>query len=287
MRRLSNGLCALAFGATVLGGCERVVSVSLPTGDQRLVVDARFEYSSDSSVRAQTVTLTMTDAYFSAVAPPPAVGATVEVLDDDGVLTVLVEKDGRPGIFGTSAIRLRPSHAYTLRIRWRGDVYEATDRLPSPVPIGALSFLPSLEGPRTSAPLRATVALRDPTGVANFYLWEQFIDGRATRSEDSLYASRPILSDELIDGFVAMDVQPYAGIAVRSGQHVRIRQHAISRQAYLFFTALNEQGANDGSPFGVPSSSLRGNVANRTRPAAIALGFFATTAVTEAEARVP
>ena len=83
------------------------------------------------------------------------------------------------------------------------------------------------------------------------------------------------------------EFQPYDGRVVTSGQLVQIRQVSISPQAYRFYTALSEQSLNDGSPFGVPASSLRGNIANLTSPANVALGYFIVAEVTQAERRVP
>jgi hypothetical protein len=44
---------------------------------------------------------------------------------------------------------------------------------------------------------------------------------------------------------------------------------------------------NNGSPFGVPISGVRGNVANVTTPSRRAVGYFIAGEYTELERRVP
>ena len=51
--------------------------------------------------------------------------------------------------------------------------------------------------------------------------------------------------------------------------------------------ALSAQVGNNGSPFGVPVSSVRGNVANTTNPSKRAVGYFIAGEYTELERRVP
>jgi hypothetical protein len=280
-------IAPLLTAASLISACERVVPVAVRGDVPRLVIDARLESRADSIDRPQRVILTTTADYFASAAPPPARGARVVLVHPDGDSSVFTESRATAGVFEAPRLTLVTGAVYRLRVTWQGDTYEASDRLPAPVPIGPLTFRPPLTPFRPGSGLRATVRIADPPGAGNCYLWEQWIDGRPTRSGDTDAAVRPIVDDDLIDGFVAEEFQPYGGIEVRPGQLVRIRQHAISRETFRYFSALNEQGANDGSPLGVPSASLRGNIANLSRPAVLALGYFAVTAVTEVEARVP
>jgi hypothetical protein len=66
-----------------------------------------------------------------------------------------------------------------------------------------------------------------------------------------------------------------------------IRQFGISRGMFNYFTPMGEQTSNDGSPFSVPPSSVRGNVRNLTNPTRPALGYFFAAEVAEARAVVP
>jgi hypothetical protein len=121
----------------------------------------------------------------------------------------------------------------------------------------------------------------------NHYLWEQYVDGVRQITPDSGAFTRAVLSDEIVDGALIREFKPYAGVVVRPGQVVRIRQLSISPQAYRFYESLSEQTRNNGSPFGVPVSSIRGNVANVTRPERLALGYFIAAEYFDVERTVP
>lgn len=289
-------LCvALLLMSGSVAGCERVVSVTLPTSAPRLVVEARLERIRGKVSGNQEIRLSATDDYFSRSAPPAVTNATVRVADSTGRVYAFIPSPSTPGSYVASGLTIVTGARYTLRITWQGDEYEATERAMAGVPIDSLYFKAASEqgsilGPApTGGGLRATFDVIDPKGIANFYLWDQFVDGKRTVTTDttSFGFYRAAFSDEFIDGGTLKDLQPYGGVTVRSGQLVLIRQLAISAQAYRFYNSLSTQAINDGSPFSVQPTSVRGNVANRTRPSQLALGYFIVGEVTEVQARVP
>jgi Domain of unknown function (DUF4249) len=284
-------LCAALLTVSAMG-CERIVTVSAPVVTTRLVVEARLERVRGAVTGAQRIRLSTTSPYFAGSLPPAARGAIVRVADDSGRVVPFTESTTEPGSYATTALIIAPGRAYTLRITWQGQEYTATERTQAGVTMDSLYFTKrSAAGAVTSSSnttgLRATITVRDPVGVANFYLWDQYVDGTRLIVTDTSLFVRPVASDELFDGFVFEDFQPYDGITVKSGQMVRVRQVSISKQIYRFYLALQDQGFNDGSPFGLPPASLRGNVANVTTPSNLALGYFAVSEVTELERRVP
>jgi hypothetical protein len=281
VRRLA--LMALLFSATA---CERIVSVSAPTGEARLVVEARLERARGAASADQLIRLTTTQSVFSTVTPSGARGATVRVVDDSGRATVFSESATDAGVYRATAMTLGNGRTFTLEIGWNGDQYRSTEKMLPAIVIDSLFFIPRLnEAP--SSPLRATITARDPVGAKNFYLWDQWIDGVRLTVPDSAVKQRVVATDDLLDGGRIRNFQPYDGWAVSSGQLVRVRQLSISEQAYRFYLTLSEQTASDGSPFAVPASSVRGNVANITSPARVALGYFIAGEYTELERRVP
>jgi hypothetical protein len=135
--------------------------------------------------------------------------------------------------------------------------------------------------------MRATIDFTDPRGTKNFYLWDQYVDGVRLIAADSSFRYRVVGADDFLNGTEVTGFQPYDGIAVAPGQEVLVRQLGISEDAYRYYSALSEQTTNDGSPFGVPSASLRGNVTNLTSAAHFPLGYFIAGEVAEARARLP
>lgn len=282
MRRIMLAVLCLATSA-----CERIVTVSVPESPPRLVVEARLERLRSAVSGTQRIRLTTTDRYFSTAALPPARGAVVRVVDDSGKVAPFTELAGEPGTYETTVFVISAGRSYTLRISYQGAEYVSTETASPAVAIDSLWFIDRIANIGPQAGLRATIGLRDPAGVKNFYLWDQFVDGRRVVRPDSVGYFRVVASDEFSDGTRIRRFQPYDGVIVTRGQQVKVRQISISEQAYRFYSALSEQGLNDGSPFGVAPSSLRGNVANVTTPANHGLGYFIVAEVTEVEGRVP
>jgi len=179
-------------------------------------------------------------------------------------------------------------HTLTLQIRWQGNTYEATELVLVGVPMDSLIFTPAESGiDDDDSGLHATIAARDPGNQRNFYLWDQFVDGRRLVSPNTDSYSRVVISDELFNGGFLRAFQPYERFGLRSGQSVNVRQLSIPERVVCFNSALSEQSANDGSPFGVAPSSVRGNVANVSRPSQVALGYFIAGEYSELERTVP
>lgn len=276
-------LAGMQLAAT---GCERVVGIDVDTGPERLVVEGRLEAVNGAPSGRQSIRLTTTAPYFSNAPAPGARGAVVQVRDDQG-RAVRFAESSTPGTYVTDSLVAAVGRTYTLRIEWRGDVYESTDRLDAVANIDSLYFIARPRRNPATDGVRATIDLRDPPVVANYYLWDQVVDGVRLVTQDTLFRFRIVSNDEFYQGRRVRQFQPFDGVPVRSGQEVLVRQYSISEAGWRYYDALNQQTSGDGSPFSVPPSSVRGNVANVTRPDVRALGYFSASAVAERRARVP
>ena len=273
-------------------GCERVVDITVPTMATRLVVSGRLELVRGAPSGRQVITLTTSAPYFEPAGPPPVRGAEVRVTDRRGVTTRFREQAGAPGVYITDSLVPVRNGRYTLRVRWNDATYEGSDSLPPVAPIDSFYFRErtGLFAPpdvaREPGP-RATIDFRDPPGVENYYVWDQFVDGRRLVPGDTAFRFRPMERDAFFNGALVRGYQPYSGVVLRSGQTVRLRHMSLSEQGYRYYLTLNNVTLADGSPFSMPPASLRGNVANLTRPAEPALGYFLAAEVDERTARVP
>jgi hypothetical protein len=281
-------LLTLAVLVTSVAGCERVVSVNAPSFEPRLVVEARLERPFNRRGPLQRIRLTTTQDVFTEADPPPARGAVVRVVDAAGVSVSFAESGTEPGVYiATAPMNLPVNQSLTLLITWNGDQYQSRETMQRAVPIDSLGFTEGGGRPGLGAGLRAAIWFIDPETVTNFYLWEQLVDGVRQVTPDSGAFTRAVRSDEIIDGALIREFKPYSGVVVRPGQVVRVRQLSISAQTYRFYESLSEQTRNNGSPFGVPVSSIRGNVANVTRPGRLALGYFIASEYFDIERTVP
>ncbi len=280
-------LIAVTVLAVAAAGCERVVTISAPEGEKLLVVEARLEQVAGVVSGVQRVKLTTTDAVFSKTAPPPARGAIVRVADDSGRVVAYSELPAEPGVYATSALIATAGRRYTLRITYAGNEYSSTELLRPAVPIDSMYFTRRLTQIGPASGLRATLVISDPPVINNYYLWDQFIDGRRLFSDDTAGFFKIVSDDEFFDGGTVRDFQPFGGIVVKSGELITVRQSSISQEATKYFSALNTQVNSDGSPFGTAPASLRGNVTNLSRPGVPALGFFVVAGVSVLSRRVP
>ncbi len=277
----------IAAAVLALTSCERVVKITAPSSTPQLVVEARLERERAAATGDQLIRLSTTQDVFSAVAPSAVRGATVRVVDDSARETVFAESAGEPGVYRAPKMALPVGRRLTLEIGWAGDQYRATETVQRGVGMDSLFFRPQSSAQNPGPSLRATIAAQDPGTSKNFYLWDQWIDERRLVVPDSGLPGRVVASDELFNGGNVRSFQPYDGWTVRPGQLVRVRQLAISEQAFRFYQTLTAQVSNDGSPFGVPASSVRGNVANITTPSTLAIGYFIVGEYSELTRRVP
>lgn len=272
----------LAFTAA----CERVVDVDIPEGERLLVVEGRLEKVQGRAAVVQRVRLTTTDAYFSNTAPPAVTGATVRVTDDGGNALDFAPSTIEAGLYVSPPFAAQVGRRYTLRVEWEGDRYEASDVLHAVSAIDSLYFRErnSIIGPKEG--LRATIDTYDPDVERNYYLWDQVVNGVRAIASDSTFKARIVTNDDVVQGKRVTEFQPYGGIVVNPGDRVMVRQIALSESGYRYYIALSDQVVNDGSPFAVATASVRGNVANMTRPARRALGYFMAGEVSEVERTV-
>ena len=281
--RTQRGICSLLL----LTGCERIVSVNVDEGPKRLVVEGRILRIQGSNSANQTIRLSLTNAYFNASAPPPATGATVQV--NDGTSTVTFTESS-PGVYTTASLTGVVGRVYTLSIQYAGESYGSVDTLRAVAPIDTLYFIPptaNFGDDDEGDGLAATIDFTETAGERNWYLWEQIENGQRPFVEE-VFLRFPVAANDFgIDGRELLEFQPFSSEAVFPRDTVVIRQFGISRGMFNYYSAMAEQTANDGSPFSVPPSNVRGNVRNLTNPSRPALGYFFAAEVSEARAVVP
>lgn len=272
----------LLLAPLVLTACERVVSVDVPEGPKRLVVEARLERVLGAVNGTQVITLTTTGPYFAEASPEPARGATVRVIDDSGQETRFPESTNA-GVYVTGQLVIEPWRRYVLRIDYQGEQYEAEEVAQPVAPIQTL-YLDKPQPGRFSGSegVRATIDFRDPAAERNYYLWEQYVNGVRQLGPDTSFKSRVSASDDGFDGITVVKFQPYEGIDIPPGAQVLVRQIGLSEAMFRYYFALSDQVSADGSPFSVPAASVRGNVANRTDPLHFPVGYFFAAEVSEA-----
>ncbi len=281
--RTAVRLAALS-GCLFAAACERIVEVEIPApAEPRLVVEGRIELVKEAPSGMQTIRLRTTDAFFGNRPTPPAVGAAVTVTDGAGGVYPLVETEW--GRYVTNDLHARIGETYSLSIDHEGDRYAASASLTPVAPIDSLYFIFEEETlVNDTAGYRAAIDYTDPPGGPDFYLWEQFVDGVNEPPPSSGNQFNLVSRDDLYDGQPVIGFEPNNEVVIEPGAHVMIRQVSLSRRGYDYYYALFEQnGLGTGNSFSVPPATIRGNVANTTRPERYPFGFFAAAEVSVAD----
>lgn len=274
-------LCAVAV-STFASGCERVVDLDLRDGPRRLVVEASLERVHGNVSGRQSIKLSTTSPYFSPATAPPARNAVVRVVSDKGD-TVTFAESSIAGTYSTNALTVQHGSRYTLHVEFEGQKFMATESTQTVPTIDSLYFdtqkWSPFPGPKSG--VRATIDFVDPANVRNYYLWDLFVDGVRQLGPDTVSKMRVGVPDDVLNGLSVKGFQPFEGINIPVGAEVRVRQIGISEAIYRYHYALSDQAGPDGSPFSVPPSSVRGNVANLTNPSSPARGYFSVSEVSE------
>jgi hypothetical protein len=169
----------LASCTLLLSSCTSVIQVSVPTGNQLVVVDAFL----DNSPNPQTVRLTFNANYFSNASTPPVLGATVTLTDLTNAKTYSFVTDGNgnyiynPGINDSMA---QLNHKYQLNISYNGNTYNALSTLNRTMPVDSIAFRISGNDEDGTYPLSDTTNPRryfpyvfafDSVGPIHDYYW--------------------------------------------------------------------------------------------------------------------
>ncbi|WP_420464078.1 DUF4249 family protein [Candidatus Palauibacter sp.] len=285
--RTAVRLAALS-GCLFAAACERIVEVEIPAPPElRLVVEGRIALVKGAPGGTQRVRLTTTDAFFGNRPAPPAVGAGVTVTDGAGGVYPFVETER--GHYVTNDLHARIGETYALSIDYEGDRYAASASLTPVAPIDSLYFIFEEETlVNDTAGYRAAIDYTDPPSGPDFYLWEQFVDGVNEPPPSSGNQFNLVSRDDLYDGQPVIGFEPNNEVVIEPGAHVMIRQVSLSRRGYDYYYALFEQnGLGTGNSFSVPPATIRGNVANTTRPEQYPFGFFGAAEVSVADGTGP
>lgn len=270
-----------------LAACDRVVYMDIEEGPTRLVIEARLERL-DIGTRPQQIRLSLTDDLTKAGPPPPALGAYVEV-SDGARRYAAIPSAGSPGlyVFGAELVP-EVGGVYTLTIDYDGEQYRAVDTLLAVAPIDSLYFEYREQSIMGDAGIRSVIDYTDPPSPGHFYLWQLVVNDSVRIRADFGNRMRIVSSDQFYNGSSVVGFRPYDEEIVVPGDRVTMRQVALALDSYTYYGALLDQSTgNDGSPFAIPAASVRGNVANLTKPDHYPLGYFLAAGVSERTALVP
>jgi hypothetical protein len=257
----------------VFTSCQDVIDLDVPDGEVQLVVDGWLT----NQVGEKQVLLATTANYFENTEPPRVTGALVILNNENGAVDTLEEKEA--GVYVTTHVGVI-GEVYHIYIRTAaGEEYRSNPETLRSVPaISAIYATFKEETVFEDEGYYVSIDTEEPLGVGDYYRWKQYVNEEYLNEPfDLLYASDEFVDGNPIIGF-EVTIDPLA-----LGDHYRIQQMSISKQAYEFFFQLQNQTAYIGSLFDSPPAALKGNIVNVDPAGKKALGYFGVSAVSEKE----
>lgn len=262
--------------------CQEVIQVDLEEGQQRLVVEGRIEKIKDSNNGYQSITLSLTNDYFSNSQTPRVKGAIVSVTEDSGNEYIFQESSSTAGLYETNNLIAEIGSTYTLHIEYDGSVYRGSETIYPVVPIDTIYQEFKSDNLFDDEGIRVKIDFTDPGDTENFYLWQQFQDGKSFIDVNGGTKWTIISPDEFFNGRKIIGKEPNDEMIFTPGQTALVRQLSISKNEYDYMFLLYDQ-ATGGGPFDAPPATIRGNIENITNPNNYPLGYFGASEVAEAE----
>jgi len=247
--------------------------------------------------------LTRTQRIYDETPPPPVTGAYVEIQDDQNNAYPLFG-NFTGGRYRAENIPTVPGRRYRLYIRTDKEYLSDFTELKITPPIDSISYRLGPFG------LNINVNTHDPSRESRFYKWQydetweynarnfsshRLIEGVLFEKHPSEWTYRcygyqpqgPIavgttsrLAEDRISEFTLVTI-PEASSKLYLRYSIRVRQYAITEQAYNYWLNLKKNTEQVGGLFDPLPSEVKGNIICISDPSQKAIGFFSASTVTE------
>lgn len=303
----------LSWLVTVVGlssnACVDPIAIQTGKTEPQLVVSGLITDRPDESLNKVSLSWSEPfDGESKVVFNRPVLGAYVKILDNRGTGFQLIE--GERGVyFLPQYLAGEAGQHYRLYIRLPdGREYESVPELLQPSPQMehvTYTFKEFTEVVRngsgelveqTSEGFEVYATLADPAGTANYYRWDATgVFEYFSRAPDALpipatqcwsFAGRVTgravtAGDRLFNGNMHKQTVVVLPADMPTKYLVRVRQYALTAQAYEFWRLFEQQQSSVGSIFDPPPAKIRGNLYSLSKPAEEVIGYFGASGVSE------
>jgi hypothetical protein len=242
----------------LLDSCQKVINVNLDSTAPQYVIVGKV---TDQPGTCQ-VNITRSKDFSEDNQFPGVSGATVTI-ENNGVVTPLPETDS--GVYSCSLIG-QPGQTYALTVLLGGTTFTSSSTMPQPVGIDSLYVSPG----RLTTKKYVTVVYKDPLGIANYYHFIQYVNGK---KEPSVFVS----DDEFTDGQTVKSQLDFNNDTndpardITSGDSVRLDMICNDAAVYKFWYSLHDGATGTGQ-----SASPANPVTNISGGA---LGYFSAQTI--------
>lgn len=266
--------------AIVFFSCDEPFKFDPQQAPERIVIDGLL--TNDPGI--QRIKITRSLDFYASGSSPRVTDAVVTVTDDLGeIITYTHNPSGSDDSVGyyfpSPGFAGEIGRTYNLRVEVDGEIFEASEKLLSVIPVDSLAFEadeeekedPEIEGRFYELLIFAT----EPQDEKNFYLFNFYRNDSLTfANETDIYYSDDELLAENIDGIPGP-------LYYKPGDVGKVEVLSLTRSGFVYYNDLSSLlNGDSGGMFGPIPASPRTNLSND------ALGFFQVSAVESAELKL-
>jgi len=238
----------------------------------------------------------------------PAHGAEITLFDDQGNHEQYIpEEGGKYILFGTSVER-KPGTAYYIEIQWpSGKTYRSVPQImPELIRPDSLYYelerISELNNNGNVVEISyLNILLNTPInmyGRNNYFIWRSdhvysftevkwhpLVEPKVCYSKQPSDASQLYIfstegiKQEMLNDYLVSKIIVYPGWQFFEKHFYNVKQHSITKEAYVYWETVNEIAYPTGSIFDTPPAPIKGNIYNIDDPDDTVLGFFEVSSV--------
>lgn len=253
--------------------CEEVINIDVPTGVERLVIEASLDWQIGTIGNSQTIKLSTTSPYFDQTSNNAVTNATVIVNNTDTNETFAFVNQN-DGTYITNSFVPILNNNYSLEVKYNGETYTAIETLLSTPTINTVTQ--SIEGGFDDELIEVNVFFNDPENINNYYIVR-------FQEEDDLFPQFFAIEDEFIDGnevnvfFEKNKDEDENEFPLEVNDAVNIKIYNVSQRYFNYASLLFDQYENNGLMFTPVPVEIRGNCFNTTNSDNYPYGYFRVT----------
>jgi hypothetical protein len=263
----------------IFWSCDEPVRLDVNQSESRVIIEGQVT----NQPGYQYVKVTKSGGFYDTGKSPRVINAVVVVKDNAGNEFPFIHN---PGNYADSAGYYLPQtpfvgevgRSYALQVTIDDQVYEAEDNLYDVTPIDSLTYRideDEKEDPEDFGKFyEVLIYAKEPQDSKDFYLFKFFRnDSLKVGNDTEIYFTDDENLGENIDGVSSP-------IYFAPGDRARCEIYSISRNAFVFYSDLQNLLNSDGGLFSQPPSNSRTNLTNG------ALGFFQASALHVSEIEI-
>lgn len=276
------------LSAGAFTSCEKVIDLDMPAGDQIPYIDA---WITDKP-GVQQIKFQRAVGYLDNSTPPVISDAQISVTDltlnqtydftyNNGAYTHDPGAGNSIGVIG---------HEYKLTINWKGETYEAKDKLNRVPPIDSITVEFKEENGGEEEGYYARFYAVDLQGAMDYYWIRTYRNGVLNQNVNEMWSvDGAYYEDADSDGFnfivpisegITSGDKPYL-----KDDEVKVVLRGISKDAYGFVRMLTDQLANGGL-FAKVLANVPTNVTKQKTDSEKIVGWFGTVSETELSKKI-